>query len=143
MMIGTAIQILLVEDNPSDVEFTIEAMKDAKVANQLSAVSDGVDAMAYLRQEGQFSDAIRPDLVLLDLNLPKMDGKEVLAAMQADPLLCSIPVSVLTTSSAESDILRSYELGANCFVTKPVQLAEFLEVVREIEAFWLTVVRLP
>jgi DNA-binding response OmpR family regulator len=137
------IQILLVEDSPSDVELTIEAMREAKVANELSVVVDGVDAMAFLRQEGQYATAPRPDLVLLDLNLPRKDGKQVLAEMKADARLQPIPVAVLTTSKAEADILRSYELGANCFITKPVHLGEFLEVIRTIENFWLTIVRLP
>jgi len=137
------IQILLVEDSPADVELTIEAMRDAKVANQLHVVIDGVDAMAFLRQEGPYASAPRPDLVLLDLNLPRKDGKEVLAEMRADAHLQPIPVAVLTTSKAEADILRSYQLGANCFLTKPVRLSEFLEVVHAIEQFWLTIVRLP
>jgi two-component system, chemotaxis family, response regulator Rcp1 len=137
------IQILLVEDSPSDVELTVEAMREAKVANQLHVVADGVDAMAFLRQEGQYATAPRPDLVLLDLNLPRKDGKEVLGEIRADPSLQPIPVAVLTTSKAESDILRSYQLGANCFITKPVHLAEFLEVIHAIQDFWLTIVRLP
>jgi two-component system, chemotaxis family, response regulator Rcp1 len=137
------IQILLVEDSPSDVELTVEAMREAKVANELHVVVDGVDAMNFLRREGQHTKAPRPDLVLLDLNLPRKDGKEVLAEIQADPLLRPIPVAVLTTSKAESDILRSYQLGANCFITKPVGLPEFLEVIQAIEEFWLTIVRLP
>jgi CheY-like chemotaxis protein len=138
-----AIQILLVEDSPSDVELTIEAMRDAKVANELSVVVDGEQALAFLRREGQYAQAPRPDLVLLDLNLPRKNGTEVLAEMRADPLLRRIPVVVLTTSKAESDILRSYDLGANCFVTKPVRLGEFLEVIQAIQDFWLTIVRLP
>jgi two-component system, chemotaxis family, response regulator Rcp1 len=138
-----AIQILLVEDSPSDVELTIEAMREAKVANQMWVVADGVLALDFLRQKGQFATAPRPDLVLLDLNLPRKNGTEVLADMRADPLLRAIPVAVLTTSRAESDVLRSYELGVNCFVTKPVGLAEFLEVIEAIQDFWLAVVRLP
>jgi two-component system, chemotaxis family, response regulator Rcp1 len=137
------IQILLVEDSPSDVELTVEAMREAKVANELHVVVDGVDAMDFLRREGEHAMAPRPDLVLLDLNLPRMDGKEVLAEIQADPLLRPIPVAVLTTSKAESDVLRSYQLGANCFITKPVGLPEFLEVIQAFEEFWLTIVRLP
>jgi two-component system, chemotaxis family, response regulator Rcp1 len=137
------IEILLVEDSPSDVELTIEAMRDAKVANQLHVVTDGVEAMAFLRQSDQYDAAPRPDLVLLDLNLPRKNGKEVLAEMRADEDLRAIPVTVLTTSKAESDILRSYQLGANCFITKPVHLAEFLDVLRSIEDFWLMLVRLP
>jgi CheY-like chemotaxis protein len=142
-MTTDVIQILLVEDSPSDVELTVEAMREAKVANELHVVVDGVDAMNFLRREGQHTKAPRPDLVLLDLNLPRKDGKEVLAEIQADPLLRPIPVAVLTTSKAESDILRSYQLGANCFITKPVGLPEFLEVIQAIEEFWLTIVRLP
>jgi chemotaxis family two-component system response regulator Rcp1 len=142
-MTTDVIQILLVEDSPSDVELTVEAMREAKVANELHVVVDGVDAMEFLRREGQHAKAPRPDLVLLDLNLPRKDGKEVLAEIQADPLLRPIPVAVLTTSKAESDVLRSYQLGANCFITKPVRLPEFLEVIQAIEEFWLTIVRLP
>jgi two-component system, chemotaxis family, response regulator Rcp1 len=142
-MTTDVIQILLVEDSPSDVELTVEAMREAKVANELHVVVDGVDAMDFLRREGQHTKAPRPDLVLLDLNLPRKDGKEVLAEIQADPLLRPIPVAVLTTSEAESDVLRSYQLGANCFITKPVGLPEFLEVIQAIEEFWLTIVRLP
>lgn len=137
------VEILLVEDSPSDVELTIEAMREAKVANQLHVVADGVDAMAFLRQEGQYATCPRPDLVLLDLNLPRKDGREVLLEIRADENLKPIPVTVLTTSNAESDILRSYQLGANCFITKPVHLAEFLQVIHSIEDFWLTLVRLP
>ena len=142
-MTTDVIQILLVEDSPSDVELTVEAMREAKVANELHVVVDGVDAMEFLRREGQHAKAPRPDLVLLDLNLPRKDGKEVLAEIKADPLLRPIPVAVLTTSKAESDVLRSYQLGANCFITKPVGLPEFLEVIQAIEEFWLTIVRLP
>lgn len=137
------IQILLVEDSTSDVELTIEAMREAKVANQLHVVGDGVDALDFLRQEGKYSSCPRPTLVLLDLNLPRKDGKEVLAEIRADASLQRIPVAVLTTSKAESDVLRSYELGANCFITKPVHFEEFLEVIHAIEDFWLTIVRLP
>ena len=137
------IQILLVEDSRSDVELTIEAMRDAKVANQLHVVEDGVDAMAFLRQQDRYASVPRPDLVLLDLNLPRKDGKEVLAEIRADAGLEAIPVAVLTTSKAESDVLRSYQLGANCYIAKPVQLDEFLEVIHAIEDFWLTIVRLP
>ena len=142
-MNADVIQILLVEDSPSDVELTIEAMREAKVANELSVVVDGVDAMAFLRQEGQYATAPRPDLVLLDLNLPRKDGKQVLAEMKADARLQPIPVAVLTTSKAEADILRSYELGANCYLTKPVDLQQFLNIVKQIDAFWLGMVHLP
>jgi chemotaxis family two-component system response regulator Rcp1 len=136
-------QILLVEDSPSDVELTIEAMREAKVANEMHVVADGVEAMAFLKREGSYHDAPRPDLVLLDLNLPRKNGIEVLAEIRADEHLHRIPVAVLTTSKAEADVLRSYELGANCFITKPVGLGEFLQVIHAIEGFWLTIVRLP
>ena len=136
-------QILLVEDSPTDVELTIEALRDAKVANQLSVVPDSVEALAYLRREGRHTAASRPDLVLLDLNLPRKDGKEVLAEMRADPVLRRIPVAVLSTSAAEADVLRSYELGANCYLTKPVGLEEFFKVIRAVEGFWLGMVSLP
>jgi two-component system, chemotaxis family, response regulator Rcp1 len=138
-----SIQILLVEDSPSDVELTLEAMREARVANEIHVVVDGVDAMAFLHKQGKYWPSPRPDLVLLDLNLPRKDGKEVLAEMRADERLQPIPVAVLTTSKAESDILRSYQLGANCFITKPVHLEEFLEVIHTIQEFWLTIVRLP
>jgi CheY-like chemotaxis protein len=138
-----AIDILLVEDNPGDVRLTIEALKDGKVRNRLSVAPDGVEAMAFLRQEGKHAGAPRPDLILLDLNLPKKDGREVLAEIKADERLRQIPVVVLTTSSSEQDILHSYDLHANCYITKPVNLDQFIDVVRGIENFWLTVVRLP
>jgi chemotaxis family two-component system response regulator Rcp1 len=142
-LIGRPIQILLVEDSPSDVAMTRAALRDGRIANVLAVVSDGEEAMAYLRREGEFSHASRPDLVLLDLNMPKKDGREVLAEVKEDPNLKMIPIIVLTTSAAESDILRSYELHANSYVTKPVGLDAFLESVRSIEDFWLTLVRLP
>ena len=141
--IGKSIEILLVEDNPGDVRLTQEALKDAKVLNNLHVVEDGVEAMAFLRQEGKHADAPRPDVILLDLNLPKKDGREVLAEIKADPALMCIPVVVLTTSQAEEDILKSYNLHANCFVTKPVDLDQFIRVVQSIEQFWLTIVKLP
>jgi len=137
------IEILLVEDSPADVDLTREALEDAKVRNHLSVVADGVEALAFLRREGRYADAPRPDLILLDLNLPKKDGREVLAEIKADPALRRIPVVVLTTSEAEQDILRSYDLHANCYITKPVDLEAFIEVVRSIEGFWLAIVRLP
>jgi len=140
---GQAIEILLVEDNPGDVELTEEALNGAKVRNRLHVVTDGVEAMAFLRREGKYADAPTPDLILLDLNLPRKDGREVLAEIKADPHLGRIPVVVLTTSEAERDVLQTYELHANCFVTKPVDLHQFLEVVKSIEGFWLTVVKLP
>jgi CheY-like chemotaxis protein len=140
---GRPIEILLVEDNPGDVRLTQEAMKDAKVRNHLHVAADGVEAMAFLRREGRHASAPRPDLVLLDLNLPKKDGLEVLEEIKGDDELRSIPVVILTSSPAEQDVLRSYRLRANAFVTKPVELERFLEVVRSIESFWLEIVRLP
>jgi CheY-like chemotaxis protein len=137
------IDILLVEDNPGDVDLTIEALKDGKVRNRLSVVEDGVAAMAFLRREGKYADAPRPDVILLDLNLPRKDGREVLAEIKEDEQLRRIPVVVLTTSSSEKDILKSYDLHANCYITKPVDLEQFMEVVRAIEGFWLTIVKLP
>src|SRR6202142_4507941 len=137
------IEILLVEDNPGDVRLTLEVMKDARVRNHMSMVKDGVEALAFLRHEGDFADAPRPDLILLDLNLPKKDGREVLADIKESPTLKSIPVVILTTSASEADILRSYQLHANCYITKPVALDGFLEVVHSIDNFWLSVVKLP
>jgi CheY-like chemotaxis protein len=137
------IQILLVEDNPGDVRLTIEALNDAKLRNNLSVVRDGVEAMAFLGQEGPYGSVPRPDLVLLDLNLPRMDGREVLAQIKAHPDLRHIPVVVLTTSDSQPDILQAYELHANCYITKPVDLDHFIKIVRSIEDFWLTIVRLP
>lgn len=137
------IEILLVEDNPGDVRLTREALKEAKVRNQLHVVDDGVKALEFLRRQPDYATAPRPDLILLDLNLPKKDGREVLAEIKADPELRTIPVVVLTTSQAEEDILRSYNLHANCYVPKPVDLERFLQIVRSIEDFWLTIVKLP
>lgn len=137
------INILLVEDNPGDVVLTREALDDAKVRNELNVVGDGVEALEYLRRQGPHTGAPRPDLILLDLNLPRKDGREVLAEIKQDPDLKRIPVVVLTTSKAEEDILRSYDLHANCYVTKPVDLNQFLSIVKTIEDFWLTVVKLP
>jgi chemotaxis family two-component system response regulator Rcp1 len=137
------IEILLVEDSPGDVRLTQEALRDAKVHNNLSVVSDGVEALAFLRREGTYAEVSQPDLILLDLNLPKKDGREVLAEIKRDPVLKRIPVVVLTTSEAEQDILESYELHANCYVTKPVDLDQFIRVVRSIEDFWLAIVKLP
>jgi len=138
-----AVEILLVEDNAGDVRLTCEALKDGKVSNNLRVVRDGVEALAYLRHEGKYAQAATPDLILLDLNLPKKDGREVLAAIKADPDLRRIPVVVLTTSEGEEDVLRAYSLNANCYITKPVDLDQFIRVVRSIESFWFTVVRLP
>ncbi len=137
------IEILLVEDNPGDVELTLRALKDVKPRTSIAVVADGELAMTYLRREGPSANAVRPDLILLDLNIPKMNGHEVLAAIKADPALREIPVVVLTSSDAERDIGESYKLRANCFVTKPVELDEFLTVVQAIERFWLEVVKLP
>jgi CheY-like chemotaxis protein len=137
------VEVLLVEDDPGDVLMTREAFEDYKVANQLHVVQDGADAMAFLRREGDYAGAPRPDLVLLDLNLPRMDGREVLQAIKGDAELASIPVVVLTTSEAEEDVLRSYSLHANAYVTKPVDFERFIEVVRQIDDFFVTVVRLP
>jgi CheY-like chemotaxis protein len=137
------IEVLLVEDDPGDVLMTREAFEDHKVRNQLHVVNDGAEAMAFLRREGRHHDAPRPDLVLLDLNLPRMDGREVLQAVKSDPELASIPVVVLTTSEAEEDVLRSYSLHANAYVTKPVDFERFIQVVRQIDDFFVTVVRLP
>ena len=137
------IEILLVEDSPSDVDLTREALEDTKVHNNLSVVGDGVEALAFLRREGRYADAPYPDLILLDLNLPKKDGREVLAEIKSDPELRRIPVVVLTTSEAEQDIVESYNLYANCYVKKPVDLDAFIQVVRSIDNFWLAIVKLP
>jgi two-component system response regulator len=137
------IEVLLVEDDPGDVLMTREAFADNKVANTLHVVSDGTSAMDFLHKRGEHAEAPTPDLVLLDLNLPRMDGREVLAAVKGDPALRQIPVVVLTTSEAEEDVLRSYELHANAFVTKPVDFERFIEVIRQIDDFFVSVVRLP
>ena len=137
------IEILLVEDNPGDVELTREALHDSKVHMRLSVVNDGVEALAFLRREGTYAGSPRPDLILLDLNLPKKDGRAVLGEIKGDPALRHIPVVILTSSQAEQDIVRAYELHANCYVTKPVDLEQFITIVRSIEQFWLTVVKLP
>ncbi len=140
---GKPVEVLLVEDNPGDVRLTLEAFKEGKVNNRLSVVEDGVEALAFLRREGKYADASRPDLILLDLNLPKKDGREVLAEIKADEDLKRIPVVVLTTSKAEEDILKTYNLHANCYITKPVDFDQFVIVVRLIEDFWFTIVKLP
>ncbi|SRR5579884_3227867 len=137
------IEILLVEDNPGDVRLTIEALRDGKIRNNLHVARDGVEAMAFLRREGPYANAPRPDLILLDLNLPRKDGREVLAEIKADARLRTIPVIVLTTSAAEQDVVQSYNLHANCYITKPVDLDQFITVIRSIEAFWLMIVTLP
>jgi CheY-like chemotaxis protein len=137
------IVILLVEDNPGDTRLVIEAMREAKLENYIHVVEDGVEAMQFLRREGRFGDAPRPDLILLDLNLPKKDGRAVLAEVKTDPVLKRIPVVVLTTSQAEEDVLRAYELHANCYITKPVDMEQFMKVVAQIDEFWIRVVTLP
>ena len=137
------IEILMVEDNPGDVRLTVEALKEGKIRNNFHTVEDGVEAMAFLRRQGPYADVPRPDLILLDLNLPKKNGQEVLAEIKDDAELRRIPVVILTVSQAEQDILKSYNLHANCYINKPVDLDQFLEVVKSIENFWLTVVMLP
>ena len=141
--IGRPIEILMVEDNPGDVRLTKEALKDAKVINNLHVADDGIEALNFLKRQGKYKDAIRPDLILLDLNLPKKDGREVLGEIKADPGLRQIPVVILTTSKAEEDILKTYDLHANCYITKPVDLEKFIEVISAIEDFWLSIVKLP
>ena len=138
-----SVEILLVEDNLGDIRLTQVALKDSKIANTLNVVKDGVDALAYLRREGPFANAVRPDIILLDLNLPRKDGREVLEEIKADDSLRRIPVVVLTTSSADEDIVRSYNLHANCFITKPVDLNSFVTIVKSIEHFWFQIVKLP
>jgi two-component system, chemotaxis family, response regulator Rcp1 len=137
------IEILLIEDNPGDVRLTKEALKETKVINKLTVLKNGVEAMAFLRREGPYAKASRPNLILLDLNLPMKDGREVLAEIKADEALRRIPVVVLTTSRDEQDILKSYNLHANCYVTKPVDFEQFITVVKSIEDFWLGIVELP
>ncbi len=137
------VEILLVEDNPGDIRLIVEVLKEGKIHNHLSVVEDGEEALAYLRREGRYQDVILPDIILLDLNLPKISGTEVLAEIKKDPMLKHIPVIILTTSEAEQDILKAYDLHANCYITKPVNLDQFLTVVRSIENFWLTIVKLP
>lgn len=137
------IEILLIEDSPSDAHLTIKSFEQAKIANSLHWVEDGETAIEYLRQEGEYANEVRPDLIVLDLNLPGMDGREVLAEIKADPDLKRIPVVVLTTSNSEEDILRSYNLNANCYVTKPFDVQQFMQVVQLIGNFWLAAVKLP
>ena len=141
--VGTPVEILLVEDNPGDVRLAREGLSECKIRNNLHVVDDGVKAMAFLRRQDEYARAPRPDLVLLDLNLPRKDGREVLREVKEDEKLRTIPVVVLTTSKAEEDILKSYSLHANCYVTKPMGLEQFLDVVRSIEDFWFTIVKLP
>lgn len=142
-MIGNSIEILLVEDNPGDVRLTREVLRDCKLHNNLHVAEDGIEALEFLRRVGSYADAPRPDLVLLDLNLPKKDGREVLAEIKADSNLKRIPVVVLTTSKAEEDVFKAYDLHANCYITKPVDLDQFITVVRSVEEFWFTIVKLP
>ena len=137
------VEVLLVEDNPGDVRLTFEAMKEGKVVNHINVAQDGVEAMAYLHREGAYKNAVRPDLILLDLNLPRKGGREVLAEVKADETLRQIPIVILTTSQAEEDIVRTYNLHANCYVNKPVDLEQFIEVVKSINNFWFSVVKLP
>ncbi len=140
---ATPIQILLVEDNDGDVFLTMEALKEAKIANSVHVVHDGIEAMEFLRREEKYADAPRPDLVLLDLNLPRKDGREVLADVKSDPALRTIPVVVLSSSSAEQDVLQSYDLHANCYIVKPVDFHGLMHVVKSIQDFWVAVVKLP
>ena len=142
-MIPNPIEILLVEDSPGDVRLTREALRDAKVQNNLHVALDGIEAMKFLGRDGVHADAPRPDLILLDLNLPRMSGREVLEQIKLDGSLKSIPVVILTTSAAEEDIIRSYQLHANCYITKPVDLEQFIKVVKTIDNFWLAIVKLP
>ena len=140
---ATNVTILLVEDNPGDVRLTQEALRESKILNEPHVVQDGEEAMNFLRQNGQYANAPRPGLILLDLNLPKKDGREVLAEIKSDEQLKSIPVVILTTSNAEVDIIKTYENHANCFITKPVNLEQFLTIVKSIESFWFSIVQLP
>ncbi len=140
---GRPVEILLVEDNPGDVRLTQEAFKETNISNHLSVVGDGVDAMAFLLREGDYADVVRPDIVLLDLNLPRKSGRDVLEEVKGDPALRNIPIVVLTTSRAEQDVLSAYGHHANCFITKPVDLEQFIDIVRSIGQFWLSIVELP
>ena len=142
-VVGKIIEILLVEDNPGDVRLTKEALKISKVHNKLAVVTDGQMAIDYLRKKGAFADVKRPDMVFLDLNLPKKSGVEVLAEIKNDPELKLIPIIVLTTSKAEADIIRSYSLHANCYITKPVDITQFIIIVNALESFWFSIVKLP
>jgi two-component system, chemotaxis family, response regulator Rcp1 len=140
---ASPIEILLVEDNLGDIRLTTEAFKEGKLLNHITVMRDGTEALAYLRKQANYTDAIRPDLILLDLNLPKKDGRAVLAEIKADEELMHIPVIVLTTSEAEQDILRSYQLHANCYITKPVDMEQFMKVIKYVEGYWFSIVRLP
>jgi len=138
-----AFEILLVEDSPGDVRLTREAFKDAKMHINLHVASDGIEAMALLNREGEYANVPRPDLILLDLNLPRKDGRQVLEEIKANPALMTIPIVILTTSASEEDVLRSYRLHANCYISKPVDLDGFLTVIKSIDNFWLSIVKLP
>jgi CheY-like chemotaxis protein len=142
-IMGRPIEILLVEDNPGDARLTVEALKESKVRNKLHIAEDGVEAMAFIHRKGKYTDAPHPDLILLDLNLPRKDGREVLAEIKEDPELKRIPVVILTISKAQEDIFKTYNLHANCYITKPVDLERFITVVKSIEDFWLTIAKLP
>ena len=143
VLMGRPAEFLLVEDNPGDVRLTKEALAESKLYNNLNVVHDGLEALRFLRQESPYENAPRPDVILLDLNLPKVDGREVLATIKSTPAFKRIPVVVISSSEAEADILRSYDLHVNCYVTKPVNLDQFIKVVQSIESFWLTIVKLP
>ncbi len=138
-----SIEILLVEDNPGDQRLTKEALKDGKIRNNLYIVEDGEEALHYLKREAPYLEAVKPDLILLDLNLPRMNGEEVLKVIKADEELKRIPVVILTTSSADEDILKAYDLNANCYITKPVDFSQFIKVIKMIQEFWFTIVKLP
>ncbi len=141
--VGEPIEILLVEDNPGDVRLAKEALKESKMRNRVFVVEDGVEALAFLRREGEYADSPRPDLVLLDLNLPRKSGREVLAEIKSDDELKRIPVVILTVSRSDEDILKAYDLHANCYVTKPLDFEQFMKITKSIEDFWLTIVKLP
>lgn len=143
MTMSRQVEILLVEDNPGDVRLTKEALKEGRVSNNLSIVGNGIEALAFLRQEEEYASSPRPDLILLDLNLPMKSGHEVLRELKTDPAIKHIPVVVLTTSSAEQDILSTYDLHANCYITKPIDFDQFIRVIQSIESFWLSIVELP
>ena len=138
-----AVEILLIEDNPGDVRLTLEALKESKIINNLQVVDDGIEALSYLKKEGIYKDKPRPDLIILDLNLPRKDGREVLGEIKSDPVLKQIPIVILTTSEAEEDIIKSYELHANCYITKPVNMEQFIKVVKSVGDFWFSIVMLP
>lgn len=140
---GLPVEILMVEDNPGDIRLTMEAVKDAKISNNINVVNDGVEAMDYLQRKGKYTQAVRPDLILLDLNLPRKNGTEVLKEIKEDPDLRRIPVVILTVSQAEEDIIRTYNLHANCYIKKPIEFNEFIKVIQALEDFWFSIVKLP